>query len=149
MARLHAILFVIRMCGCWMLLLYISISLLISTSLILWSSSQVRKTFNSPLAPEAVEVARKFTFLSENMKKLHTDGMSVRKEKRSLCVVLKMLFLSVVQTVSSLQVCKRRCLPQKKLLNWNHKSKFFLSWTRQNHKIILKVSSGWWIKKKN
>ena len=45
-------------------------------------------------------------FLSENMKKLHTDGMSVRKEKRSLCVVLKMLFLFVVQTVSAFKFAR-------------------------------------------
>ena len=76
------------------------------------------------------------------MKKLHTDGMSGRKEKRSLCVVLKMLFLFVVQTVSAFKFARDGASPKENYLIEITNQNYFFSSTRQNHKIILKVSSG-------
>ena len=69
----------------------------------------------------------KFTFLSENMKKLHTDGMSVRKEKRSLCVVLKKLFLFCSANCTFPSSLQETVPPPKKIITLKSQIEIFFS----------------------
>ena len=147
MARLHAILFVIRMCGCWMLLLYLH-KYFLAYFYVSHPMIKYGRHLTVHLHRRRSRGGQKIYFSFRKHEKVtYWWNVCSERKKKPLCCLKNVIFVCSANCKfpSSLQ---ETVPPPKKIITLKSQIEIFFSWTRQNHKIILKVSSGWWIKKK-